>query len=116
MAQNDPIVREELDSQKAAAAALGSVGQPELADEIAARFWGGIYNRLEYRAGWAFVTVGFIVVAGYTIYLTITDPQLDILFRFGFACLFVGMALLISGVARHRSRQAAHDKYKEVIR
>jgi len=116
MANSDPGIRQELEAQQAAAVSLQSVGQPELNDVIAAQFWNGVYSRIECRAGWAFVIAGFLVVTGYTIYLVLTDPQLAALFRFGFACMFVGIALLISSVARHRRRQAVHDKYKEVVR
>jgi len=116
MAANDPTIADELHEQQDTVNAIRSLGLRELQDEVRDQFWGGVYNRLEQRCGWAFVIAGIVAVAGYGIYEMLTDPTIHSLYRLGIAAIIVGFGLLISSVLRVRLKVRRYDKYREVIR
>lgn len=116
MAERAPEVAAELRAQEDAATAVRSVGLPELQDDVGAQYWGGVYNRLESRAGWGLVVVGTVLVVGYGVYELLTQPDIHTVYRLGMAALLVGFGLLLSSVWRYRAKVRPHDKYKEVVR
>jgi hypothetical protein len=116
MAEKDPEVAAELNEQRGAAAMFRSLGLAEPADEVKAQFWGGVYNRLERRAGWLLVIIGFALVIAFSLYELITDPGVHVIWRIGIAALLVGLGLVFSGIARNARRARRADRYSEVIR
>lgn len=116
MTSRDPEIARELAAQQAAVSAVRSLGLRELQDTLNEEYWGGVYNRLERRSGWALVCAGLVLVLGYGIYELLTDPGIATLYRLGIAALIVGFGLLFSGILRQHARLRRHDRYKEVIR
>jgi len=116
MADRDPEIARELQAQKDAVSAVRSLGLPELQDQVAARFWSGVYNRIEHRAGWILVAAGVAVLLGYGLYELLTEPDIGTVCRLGIAAVVVGFGLLLSSVLRARMRLRRYDRYEEVIR
>lgn len=116
MAETDPAVARELEEQQKAAGMFRSMGLAEPMDEIKAAFWGGVYNRLEHRAGWLLVILGFGLVVVFSLYELFTEPGVHVVWRVGIAALLVGLALVFSGIARNMRRTRKTDRYREVLR
>ena len=112
----DAEVRENLMLQQKAVSSMRSVGLRELDDDVVEQFVHGVYNRLERRAGWMLVILGFGLVTGYGLYELLTGPDVNTFYRLGIAGLLVGFGLLISSVLRVRLKLLKHDKYAEVKR
>ena len=68
------------------------------------------------KVGWILFIGGLVVVAGYVIYLFVTDPDIPIAIRIGAPSAVVGVVLLIMGVGRERYRSAKKESFKEIER
>ncbi|MBN1269695.1 MAG: hypothetical protein JXB04_08920 [Kiritimatiellae bacterium] len=116
LADGDIEIARELQAQKDAVSAVRSLGLPELQDRVAAQFWSGVYNRIEHRVGWIFVTGGLVVLLGYGLYELLTEPDISSICRLGIAAVIVGFGLLLSSVLRARMKLRRYDRYEEVMR
>lgn len=81
-------------------------------------YWNSIYNRLERRVGWIFLSVGaiiFLFYGGYKLIQNIIqDPGLPLLLKAGILTLLGGIAVLLVSLAREQIFVHKRERYKEV--
>jgi hypothetical protein len=83
-------------------------------------FWLNIYNRVERGLGWLVLTLGAVVVAGYSLYqfvLSLTEaPDLPWYLKGGIFAVCLGVLVLLVSVIRERIFVRRRTRYKDVIR
>ena len=92
--------------------------QPE--DVLWQQYWGGLYNRIERKAGWVLFSVASILLLIYggfkLVESLVKDPTVDIILKAGVVVLIVGLAILFVSVLRERIYFRKKDRYKDVRR
>jgi hypothetical protein len=85
-----------------------------------ARYWVGVYARLERGIAWVLISVGgaiLLAVAGYQALLALLeDTAMPLLGKLGLVVLVLGAAILLVSVVREKWFLRKTDKYKEVVR
>ena len=89
-------------------------------EEVWEDYWSSVYSRMERRLGWVMLTVGALVLAGWTLWHTIQEILADSAIPGSikiaiFAVLFGSLILLVS-VAREKLFVARRDPYREIQR
>ncbi len=83
-------------------------------------YWSHVYNRLERRIGWIFLSVGAIMIASYGLYdlvaVFLLRSNVPLLVRIGIAALVIGFCTLLISVLRERIFMARMDKYERIKR
>jgi len=115
-----PQCREELEQFRQLKKITDEVTLAEPEDRIWQQYWGGIYNRIERGIGWIIFSVSAILLIIYggfkAIEEIITDPKVEVLFKFGLLALVIGLAILFVSVLRERLYFWKKDRYKDVRR
>jgi len=93
----------------------------EPGDEELARYWSGVYNRLERGLGWILLSVGAILTLCYgafkLIEAMIRDPAVSWILKIGVCALIAGLVVLFVSLLRERLVVRKVDRYaKEVER
>ncbi|HKB14538.1 MAG TPA: hypothetical protein VKF62_00650, partial [Planctomycetota bacterium] len=98
-------------------AALAKVARlPEPSDAETARFWKGLYNRSERRAGWVLLLAGLAVLAAYGATALAVAEAIPLAVRLGLLATGIGLFLLFLSVLRLRLRTLPFDLYRNVVR
>ncbi len=83
-------------------------------------YWSHVYNRLERRIGWIFMSVGAILVTSYGVYGLVAKfllrSDIPLVVRLGIVALVVGFCTLLISVLRERIFMARMDKYERIKR
>ncbi len=98
-------------------AALAQVARlPEPTDAETARFWAGLYNPAERKAGWGLLLLGLALLLAYGATELATAPSIPLAVRLGLLTTGVGLFLLFLSVLRLRLRTLPFDPYRNVVR
>lgn len=77
-----------------------------------------VYNRLERKAGWIFLSIGAMILlffGGYTLVEgLIKDPGSPLLLKIGILAVLVGVVVLLVSLAREQLFSYRRERYKEV--
>jgi predicted anti-sigma-YlaC factor YlaD len=83
-------------------------------------YWSSVYNRLERRVGWIFLSIGAIILlffGGYKLVEEIIkDPTIPLLLKIGILVALAGLVVLLVSVGRERLFVRQRERYKEVIK
>lgn len=116
MMAEDPALAAEAAGQKVLVDIAASSGQLEPTDREIRRFWGGFYNRAEWRVGWALMLGGLITLAGFGCYEIACIGALHWLVKVALLSIFAGGVLLLVSTLRQRIRTHRFDRYRGVLR
>ncbi|MCK5737792.1 hypothetical protein KAH55_01370 [bacterium] len=87
-------------------------------DIIWEEYWFNIYNRLERKIGWLFLSLGSIILLTFGLYQFIleilNETTLPPIIKGGIFALIAGAAILLISVIREKLTRRKHDPYKEV--
>jgi predicted anti-sigma-YlaC factor YlaD len=91
----------------------------EPGDEELARYWSGVYNRMERGVGWILLSVGAILTLCYgafkVIESLIRDPTVSVLLKVGVCALIAGVVVLFVSLLRERLVVHKVDRYAKEI-
>lgn len=77
-----------------------------------------VYNRLERKAGWIFLSIGAMILlffGGYTLVEgLIKDPGSPLLLKIGILAVLAGVVVLLVSLAREQLFSYRRERYKEV--
>lgn len=83
-------------------------------------YWSSVYNRLERRVGWIFLSIGAIILlffGGYKMVENIiVDPTIPLLLKVGILAALAGLVILLISIGRERIFVRQRERYKEVIK
>jgi predicted anti-sigma-YlaC factor YlaD len=119
-----PACRRELEEQKQLLEVTDAMKFMKPPAELWERYWDHIYNRLERRIGWIFLSIGAIILAAWGLYALVTialpdfwnDPSLHIAVKIGTIIAGLGVAVLFVSILRERLFTMKTDRYREVKR
>ncbi len=83
-------------------------------------YWEQVYNRIERRTGWVFISIGLILVLSFAMYhfvmdFLLTDNQ-PLVLRAGVSILGIGIVILGISVLREKLMIRKIDKYRSIKR
>jgi len=91
----------------------------EPTDAELARYWGGVYNRLERGIGWVLFSLGAIVLLCYggfkLVEETIKSPEVSTILKVGVLAAVFGTVILFVSLLRERLAVRKVDKYSKEI-
>jgi len=91
----------------------------EPGDEELARYWSGVYNRLERGLGWILFSAGAILTLCYGAFKVIEelvrDPAVSVLLKVGVCALIAGLVVLFVSLLRERLVVCKVDRYSKEI-
>ena len=83
-------------------------------------YWEQVYNKIERRTGWVFISIGLIVILSFAMYHFVMDFLLNggqpMLLRAGVSILGIGMIIISVSVLRERLTIRKVDKYRSIKR
>jgi len=83
----------------------------DLPETVWEKYWSSVYNRIERSVAWFLFIVGALILTGYWVYRTVTEPGLDNIVRLGLVFLIVGLAVLLLSVLREKRAVNRKDRY-----
>ncbi|MBL7141037.1 MAG: zf-HC2 domain-containing protein [Planctomycetes bacterium] len=111
--------RRELADLKRLTEDLDMIRFKEPGDEELARYWSGVYNRLERGLGWILFSVGAILTLCYGAFKVIEelirDDTVSNLLKVGVCALIAGLVVLFVSLLRERLVVCKVDRYSKEI-
>jgi hypothetical protein len=81
-------------------------------------YWASVYNRLERRIGWIFLSIGAMILlffGGYKLVESILqDPSISWFLKAGILAFLAGMVILLVSLAREQFFVRKRERYKEI--
>ena len=119
LAANDAL-RHEWEQMQTVKDATATMTYREPPEEVWDHYWVSVYNQMERRIGWLFLSVGLLIIFGWVAWqwvdALLADTELPRLVKGGiFAAVFGGGILFVS-VVREKWFTRKRDPYKEVQR
>ena len=83
-------------------------------------YWSSVYNRLERKIGWIFLSIGLIILIGMGVYPAmagfINNPETPLLLKVGVMSLIGGGIIIFVSILREQLFCRKRERYKEVIK
>ena len=118
--QASPDLREEWESMRAIKTITNKMTLKEPAKEVWDMYWTNTYNRLERGLAWLLITIGAVLLTGYSGYKFFEsffpDPNIPVIVKGGVILLLGGLMALSLSVLREKIFTRKSDPYKEVQR
>ena len=90
----------------------------EPSKEVWDNYWFSVYNRIERKLGWIFLSIGAIIILFFGAYQFIDelveDPQTPLILKIGIIALTFGGAVLFVSILREQLFARKKERYKEV--
>ena len=97
---------------------MGKMEFKKPSDEVWQIYWGSVYNRLERRIGWIFLSIGAMILLFFGSYKMvegiIQDSTTPLILKVGILSAIGGIVVLLVSVARERFFVRKRERYKEV--
>jgi hypothetical protein len=81
-------------------------------------YWSSVYNRLERRIGWIFLSIGAMILlffGGYKLVESIIqDPSISWFLKTGILAFMAGIVVLLVSLAREQFFVRKRERYKEI--
>ncbi len=120
LVENDDNLKKEFEEQKRVKEVLSKMMLKNPSREIWDSYWLGIYNRIERGFAWIVISIGAILVLGFSVIKFIETLYLDsavpLIMKIGIYTLSFGFVILIISLLRERIFSIKHDKYREIQR
>lgn len=117
---NNEKLKSEFEEQKKTKEILAKMKLKNPSEEVWDKYWEGIYNRLERGIAWIIISIGAILVLGYSAFESLeklfADNQISPLLRIGILLLVAGGIILIVSLIREKFFKMKNNKYKEIQR
>lgn len=118
--KNSPEIKKEIDEQKKVKEVLSKMKLKNPSKEVWDGYWLGIYNQLERGLAWIAISLGLLIIFGYSSYemvqSLINDTQTPVFVKIAVGVLIFGVLVLIWSLLREKFKTSKNDKYKEVQR
>jgi len=97
---------------------MATFSLPQPSEEVWTMYWSSIYNRLERRLGWIFLSIGAIILLFYGAYKLVEeiihDPSLPLVLKMGILSFLGGMVVLLVSFLREKLFLRQRERYKEI--
>lgn len=118
--QNSPEIKKDIEEQKNVREVLSKMKLKDPSKEVWDGYWLGIYNRLERGLAWIAISIGLLVIFGYSSYEAvqsiIKDTHTPQFVKISLGVFFFGLLVLIWSLLREKFKTSKNDKYKEIQR
>ncbi len=117
---NNPGLNEEFEDQKRTKEVLNKMKMKNPSSEVWDSYWLGIYRKIERGFAWIAISIGLIIIAGFTFINALNtfleDTSTPLLLKWGIGILSFGIIILLISLIREKIFTAKGDKYKEIQR
>ena len=83
-------------------------------------YWTHVYNKIERRAGWIFISIGLILIVSFGFYEFVKDFLMNstqpLILRAGVSVLGIGIIITGISVLREKLMVRKKDKYRSILR
>jgi hypothetical protein len=83
-------------------------------EEFWARYWDGLFHRMERGTGFLLVIIGIVVVSVFALYKLVTSPGFLTFQGIAIAVVLLGLVIVFLSVVRERYHESKRDPYKGV--
>jgi anti-sigma factor RsiW len=115
-----PDVRREMESLRSMKEVTMELQFKKPPEEQWARYWAGVYARLERGVAWVLISIGGALVLAVAAYrmveVLVQDTAMPLLMKLGIVALVLGGAILLVSVVREKWFLRKSDRYREVER
>ncbi len=91
----------------------------ELPDSYWSGYWRGVYLRTERALAWILLSVGLMVVAGFSAYMGLSrfysDPEVSVALKVGVSLAVLGGIIMIVSIVRERLFARKHERYEKEV-
>jgi hypothetical protein len=91
----------------------------ELPDSYWTGYWNDIYRRTERAFAWILMSVGLIVIIGFSAYMALSrfysDPDISLLLKAGVSMALLGFIIMIVSILRERLFARKREKYEKEV-
>ena len=91
----------------------------ELPDSYWEGYWQGVYRRTERTFAWILISVGFIILLGFSAYMGLShfyaDPGVSMIVKIGVSMAALGGIVLMVSIARERIFARRHERYEKEV-
>ncbi len=118
--ENSEELKAEFEEQKKITEVLKKMKLKNPDAEVWDAYWLGIYNKIERGLAWIIISIGAILLLGYSaveaLQNLIEDTSMPLIIKIGSLLLAIGFIILFVSLIREKIFKAKHDKYKEIQR
>jgi predicted anti-sigma-YlaC factor YlaD len=97
---------------------MGKMKLKQPSKEVWNVYWSSVYNRLERRIGWIFLSIGAIILLFFGGYKMvegiIQDPTTPLLLKIGILVFMAGIIVMLVSLAREQLFVRKRERYKEI--
>ena len=115
-----PEVRREVESLRSVKEVTMELRFKKPPEEMWARYWAGVYARLERGVAWVLISIGGALVLAVATYrlveALVQDTAMPLIMKLGIVALVLGGAILLVSVVREKWFLRKSDRYREVER
>lgn len=116
----NPELKAELDEHAKVKEVTEMVHYADLPEEVWETYWQSLYRKLERGLGWIFLSIGFIVLAGFGLVRVFEgfffNPDVSVWLKLGLGAGGAGMLILLVSFIRERLFAYRRERYREVTR
>lgn len=97
---------------------MGKMKLKQPSKEVWNVYWSSVYNRLERRIGWIFLSIGAIILLFFGGYKMvegiIQDPTTPLLLKIGILAFMAGIVVMLVSLGREQFFVRKRERYKEI--
>ena len=117
--ENNEILKSELRAFNKIKEVTENMQFKELPDSYWTGYWDDIYRRTERAFAWILMSVGLIVIIGFSAYKALSwlysDPDISILLKAGVSMALLGVIIMIVSILRERMFARKREKYEKEV-
>lgn len=91
----------------------------DLPDSYWAGYWRGVYRRTERALAWILISIGLMIVIGFSAYMGLSefyyDPEVSLTLKVGVSLAILGGIIMIVSIARERLFARKHERYEKEV-
>jgi len=115
-----PEIRREMNSLRSVKEVTMELEFKKPPEEMWARYWAGVYARLERGIAWLLISIGGAILLAAASYRVVEalleDTAMPLVMKLGIVALVLGGAVLLVSVVREKWFLRKSDRYREVER
>jgi len=118
--QENPEFRAEFEQYKRLKEVTTSMRMKSPPEEVWDTYWYRVYNRIERKLGWIFVSIGAVILLTYSLYHLVlsifASQEIEGFIKIAIISLLAGFIILLISVLREKLFVHRTDPYKEIKR